>query len=129
MKNLLILLLSLNVIFFLMHEFDAFHKGEWKMFKFLRGLKEETQYLVFLYSHFFFCVFLFYYLWTVYNLTNFPLWILVNFLGVLHLIIHLIARTWESNVFISKVSYTFIWGIALTGIVNLVLIWHYRIWF
>jgi hypothetical protein len=125
MKNTIILLSVLNVIFFFMHEFDACYRKEWKMFRFLLKLKEETQYLLFLYIHLPLSLFLFYYLWTVINFNNINLWIIWNSLMILHFVIHIIAAKWKSNVFHSVHSFIFIGGVALTSIINLCLICYY----
>ncbi len=126
MKEIMLYSGIINVLCFFMHEFDAFHRGEWKMFKPLRALSEKNQYTLFLYVHIPFCLFFFYYLWTVWNFSNLCLWIAVNGFGVLHLVIHLLARKWESNVFSSFHSFLFISGAALTGLINLLLVGYYR---
>jgi hypothetical protein len=121
MKTLFIFTSILNVICFFMHEFDAFYEREWKMFSFLKPLNDKIQYLIFLYSHILLSGFLFYYLWCIYSFENKSLWIIVNTFGVLHFIIHLIARKWESNVFKSFSSFLFIGGTAITGVINILL--------
>ncbi|SET59243.1 hypothetical protein SAMN05660297_02860 [Natronincola peptidivorans] len=125
MKTFILFVTTINVICLFMHEFDAFYVEEWKMLGFLKSLKSRTQYLVFLYFHVFFCGFFFYYLWSVFHFINFPLWIGINVLGVLHLIIHLIARKWETNVFKSFSSFLFIGGAAVTGMINLIFYSYY----
>ena len=62
---------------------------------------------------------------TVLSFSYFRLWILMNVFGVLHLIIHLIAVRWRSNVFTTFSSVAFIVGAALTGILNLILFPYY----
>jgi hypothetical protein len=118
-KELIVLMSVLGVMLLFMHEFDAFYKGEWRMFKFLRKLKENTQYLVFLYAHIPLTLFLFYYLWTVISFNNIILWILINIFWILHFALHIIARKWKSNVFQSINSFVFIAGAAITGLINL----------
>jgi hypothetical protein len=125
MKTLILALTFLNIVFFLMHEFDACYQGEWNMFRFLKPFREKTQYQIFLWIHFPLCVFLLYYLSTVLSFGNLRLWLLVNAFGVIHLIIHLIALKWKSNVFTSFSSFVFIAGAALTGILNLILFSYY----
>jgi hypothetical protein len=125
MKTLILALTFLNIIFLLMHEFDACYQGEWKMFRFLKYFPEKTQYQIFLWFHFPLCAFLLYYFGTVLSFSYFWLWILMNVFGVLHLIIHLIALKWKSNVFTSFSSFVFIAGAALTGMLNLLLFSHY----
>ena len=125
MKNLILLITVLNVSFLFMHEFDACFRGEWKMFKFLRKLNEKTQYQIFLYAHLPFSLFCIYYLWTVFSFSNFILWITFNSLMVIHLVIHVIAIKWKSNVFKNLSSFIFIGGAAITGIINLLLFNYY----
>ena len=122
MKELIIFSSVSGVMFIFMHEFDAFHRGEWRMFKFLRRFKEETQYLIFLYAHIPITLFLLYYLWTVVSFNSIILWIIVNVFFVFHLALHVIAKKWKSNVFESIHSFVFIGGAALTGIINLCIV-------
>ncbi|OHD19888.1 MAG: hypothetical protein A2086_02705 [Spirochaetes bacterium GWD1_27_9] len=125
MKFTIILMSVLSVMFLFMHEFDACYRKEWKMFKFLRNFNENTQYLIFLYIHIPITLFLLYYLWTVINFNNIILWIIVNVFFVLHLVIHLIARKWKSNVFTEIHSFIFIVGAAITSFINLFLVKYY----
>lgn len=108
-----------------MHEFDACYQGEWKMFSFLKPFPEKTQYQIFLWFHLPLCAFLLYYLDTVLSFSNFRLWVLVNAFGAIHLVIHLIALKWKSNVFTSFPSFVFITGAAFTGILNLIFFSYY----
>lgn len=126
MKNTILIITSLNIMFLFMHEFDAFHQGEWKMFRFLRKLKESTQYLLFLYFHIPLTLFCFYYLWSAKNFDNFVLWLIMNIFSIFHLILHLIAMKWKSNVFKNIHSFIFIAGWGITGIINLVLMSSYK---
>lgn len=125
MNHLITFVSVVNVIFLFMHEFDAVYEGEWKMFGFLKSFGERIQYLIFLYSHVLICGFVFYYLWCVCNGNNYPLWITVNFFGVFHFLIHIIAIRWKSNVFKSFSSFLFISGMAITGVINLILFKYY----
>ena len=127
MKLFLIISAILNVTFLIMHELDACNAGEWRMFKFLRSLNERTQYLVFLYSHIPLFLFLFYYIWTVFNFNNYSLWIILNSFSVIHFIIHIIALRWKSNVFTTSTSFFFIGGAAFTEAINLILSTYYSL--
>ncbi|MCX7711130.1 MAG: hypothetical protein N2484_14935 [Clostridia bacterium] len=122
MKLFMIAFSCMFAIFFFMHEFDAAYLGEWRMMGFLSGLKERTRYLIFLYVHIPFCMILFYYLWSVSKNINLPFLVLINSLGILHLLVHLAANTWKTNVFTMFTSFLFIWGIAITGVINLLLL-------
>lgn len=125
MKTLILTLTFFNIIFLLMHEFDACYQGEWKMFGFLKYFSEKTQYQIFLWFHLPMCAFLLYYFSTILSFSNFLLWVLVNVFCVLHLMIHVIALKWKSNVFTSFSSFVFIAGAALTGLLNLILFSYY----
>ena len=125
MKFTIILMSVLSTMFLFMHEFDACYRREWKMFKFLRNLKENTQYLIFLYIHIPITLFLLYYLWTVINFNNIVLWIIVNLFSILHLVIHLIATKWKSNVFTGIHSFIFIVFGAIASFINLFLVKYY----
>lgn len=124
-KQLIFLTTALSVILLILHELDACHKGEWRMFIFLQKLNEKTQYLIFLYAHIPLSLFLVYYLWTVKSFNNLILWIIVNIFLILHFAIHVIARKWESNVFQSINSFIFITGAAITALFNLCMITAY----
>jgi len=126
MRNIILIVTSLNIIFFFLHEFDAFHQGEWKMFKFLNKLKDSTQYLIFLYAHIPLTIFCFYYLWSTYCFNNQVVWLIINILSIFHFAIHVIAIKWESNVFKNIHSFIFISGWGITGIINLILIKSYN---
>jgi len=125
MKESIIIITCLNIMFLIMHEYDAFHQAEWKMFKFLRRFSESTQYLIFLYLHIPITLFCLYYLWTVINFNNFSLWLIINIFSICHLILHLFARKWKSNVFNSFHSFIFVFGWAVTGILNLLIMNYY----
>ena len=125
MKSLIVIITSLNVMFLIMHEYDAFYRGEWKMFKFINKLKDSTQFLIFFYLHIPITLLCLYYFWTTINFNNFLLWIIINIFSILHLIIHLIARMWNSNVFKSINSFFIIAGSAITGLINLIIFRYY----
>jgi len=125
MKTVILILSLIFTVLFFEHEFDACYRGEWKMMKFLRKFSNEQQYLIFLYMHIPLVFFFLYYMWTVINFSNFYLWIAVNVFGLLHFIMHLIGTKWKSNVYKTFHSYSFIYGIALLGLLNLVLVKYY----
>ncbi len=126
MKNTILIVTCLNILFFIMHEFDAFRQCEWKMFRILSKLKESTQYLIFLYIHILLTIFCFYYLWSTYNFNNQRLWLIINIFSIFHFGLHWFARKWKSNVFNNIHSFIFISGWAITGIINLTLMNGYK---
>lgn len=121
MKTIILAISTLGVLFLFMHEFDACHRGEWKMLAFLRPLKEETRYLAFLYAHAPLTVGALYYLRSVLESRNYALWLCVNGLMIAHLALHLIALRWKTNVFRNAHSFAFITGGAIAGFANLCL--------
>ena len=125
MRDVILILSVSNVICFIIHELDAFYRQEWKMFKLLQSFKDSTQYSIFLYAHIPIVLLLLYYSWTVVNFNNFWLFIAINLFSLLHLILHLAARSWKSNVFHSIHSFIIIFSIGITGLLNLALSSHY----
>lgn len=125
MENIIVIVSVLNIMFFILHELDAFYQKEWTMFSFLKKLNPEKQYQLFLYLHIPLVLFLFYYFWTVINQNNLILWIVWNVLAIVHLIIHLVALRWKTNVFHSVHSFFFIIMTGITGLINLIFIGHY----
>jgi hypothetical protein len=124
MKSAIEITSVVGVLCIFMHEFDAFHRGEWKMFRFLNSFSEDTQYKTFLYAHIPLTLFIFYFLWTVLLHSNFILWIIMNLIAIAHLIVHILALKWKSNVFRSRMSFAFMFGWAISAIINLCL-WNY----
>jgi len=124
MKTAIGILSVISILCIFMHEFDAFHRGEWKMFGFLKSFREETRFRIFLFAHIPVTLFLFYYLWTVITHRNFTLWLIMNLFAVAHLLLHLFAVRWETNVFTSRISFAFMFAWALCGLGNLCL-WSY----
>jgi hypothetical protein len=89
-------------------------------------LKEDTQYLLFLYIHVPLTLGAFYYVWSALGARNFLFWIIVNLFMIFHLVLHLCALRWKTNVFRNAHSFAFITGGALTGLLNLCLAGYYR---
>jgi hypothetical protein len=125
MKEIIIFMSIVGVIFILLHEFDACRRGEWKMFPILKTLKNEIASAIFQFAHIPILLFLIYYLWTVINFSNNILWIGVNTFLVIHFFLHIKAKKWQSNVFVNNSSFIFIIGSAITSVVNLLLISYY----
>lgn len=124
-NDLIIILTSFNLIFLWIHELDAYNKGEWRMFSFLSGLKDDIQRKIFLFMHIPLLFLTIYYLWTVLNFNNLPLWLIWNGLMIAHLSIHLFAKNWSSNVFKSSFSFIFIYLTAITAFINLLFFKYY----
>jgi hypothetical protein len=126
MKTVLIVSSFISVIFIIIHEYDAFYRGEWKMLGFLKRFSEKTQYRIFLWAHVPITIFCFVYMWWVTRFAYFPLWIGMNAFFVFHLFVHLKAVRWKENVFKSASSFLIIGGCGVAGIVNLALFSYYR---
>jgi len=121
MRDIFTIVSVLNLAFIIMHEFDAIRRREWKMFGFLKGFSEKSQYTIFLWVHFPLLLFVFYYFRTVFYGDSCILWLLWNCLMILHFAVHLIALRWKSNVF-DYASFIWIGGTALTSLINIILI-------
>lgn len=115
------------VIFFILHEFDAIYEREWKMFKFLLKLNDRSQYLIYLYAHIFICGILIYYLWCIYHFINLPLVLIIDLFGISHLILHLFAQKWESNVFKSGSSFLLIGSIGFLSMANIIILLYIQL--
>lgn len=124
-KTLMLIFTSLNVMFIWIHELDACYRKEWRMFGFLKKLKEDSQYAFFLLAHIPLFLFTIYYMWTVFKFNNYSLWIIWNILMILHSLIHIHAKKWESDVFKTSFSLVFIHGAGITSLVNLLLLKYY----
>jgi len=103
------------------HEIDAIAKGEWKMFAFLKGFKERTQKLIFLYAHLLLPSLLVIYVHSVFTWHLYGLFIAVNLFGLIHFALHFTALNWKSNVFKTTKSFISIVGMGFTGMLNLLL--------
>lgn len=121
MQTLIIIISLINTTLFLIHELDAVNKKEWRMFKYLQRFSDKTQYYIFLYAHLPLILFMLYYLWSVLNFNNYIMFLIVNLFSVFHLIIHIIALKWKSNVFSETYSLLIIIIIGTTGVINLLL--------
>lgn len=125
MRSLIIFMSISCAMFIFMHEFDAFHKNEWKMFGFLKKWDEKKMYLFFLYAHIPVTLLLFYYLWTTFAFSSIILWTAVNIFLILHFVLHIMAKKWKTNVFHSVHSFIFIGGAAISALISLFLIAYY----
>lgn len=125
MKSVIIISALAKIMFLLMHEFDACYHKEWKMMPFLKTLSSKAQYLFFLYFHIPLTLFLFYYAWSVVELNNKALWVIMNIVSVVHLIMHSTALKWDANVFKNIHSFVFITGAGIAGVIGLVLTSYY----
>jgi len=110
-----IILIFINISLLILHEMDAIHCQEWKMFPFLRKLSDKVGYLVFLIAHlplFFVILFLFEYQFEI------LFWILNIFL-IFHWLLHTILKNHQANSFKSQYSIVLI---SLMGLVGLIAI-------
>ena len=121
MHELLLILTLFNMAFFVIHELDAIKNEEWKMFKFLRSFSERNQKLIFIYAHLPLPTLILLYFYCVFVKINFIIFLAINLFAIFHLLLHLAALKWKSNVFKSTVSFISIFGFAVTALINLII--------
>ncbi|MBI9047492.1 MAG: hypothetical protein JEZ06_23615 [Anaerolineaceae bacterium] len=125
MQKFLFIITSLNIVFLILHEMDAVRHGEWKMFKLNKKIPEEIQYQLFLWLHFPLLLLIIFYAYSVFSFEYLVIWLIMNIFSVIHLILHIIFFKSRKNVFKNKSSFVLIVGIALTGLINLMVMKYY----
>jgi len=111
------ILIFTNLSLLVMHEMDAIHCKEWKIFIFFENISDRKGYLIFSILHFpLFIAILFL---TKYQF-EIMFWILNIFL-VFHSILHLFFRNHKFNHFQSKYSIFLITAMGLIGIIAIII--------
>jgi hypothetical protein len=126
MKDVMMMISLASVLCLVFHEIDACRRGEWNMFGFMSHLSQKTQRRVFLFAHFPLTLIVAYYLWSVFTSQHIVLWIIWDGLMIFHLIIHIVATKWKTNVFRSPYSFSFIIGAGLASLVHEILMYQMR---
>jgi hypothetical protein len=120
--NMLPVLFAFNFSLLLLHEMDAIRAKEWKMFIFLKDMKEQAGYIVFSLIH------LPLYFWVI--LTVSQIWsggfaivyLLTDIFLIAHAIIHFFFRKHSENGFNSAYSNILIYAMAGLGMIHLLLL-------
>lgn len=111
------ILLFTNLSLLILHEMDAIHCREWKMFIILNRLPDSTGRFIFSILHLPLFIVIFFLLETQFE-TFF--WIL-NIFSIFHLLIHGMFNKHEFNNFKSKYSFSLIIIMGLIGIISILL--------
>jgi len=119
--NMLPVLFALNFSLLLLHEMDAIRAEEWKMFIFLKDMKEQTGYIVFSLIH------LPLYFWVIFTISQIwsggyvLIYLLTDIFLIAHAIIHFFFRKHSANGFRSIYSNVLIYCMAVLGMIHLLL--------
>ncbi len=113
---LFVVLISL----FLLHEMDAVRVREWKMFIFLKDLKEETAYFVFSIMHLPLYFIILFFLFKVRENNTFI--IIFDALMVTHTIVHICFRKHADNGFHPFYSKAIIYMMGILAVIHTVVV-------
>ena len=112
----------LNLALLLVHELDAIRRQEWRMFAFLNRLDDEKAHQLFALLHAPLFVLIFWFL----SRSNQPIYfwfqLAVDLFLVIHWGLHLLFRSHPANAFTTFFSKRLIEGMALLGLVHLILL-------
>ncbi|MCL1852166.1 MAG: hypothetical protein FWF88_03930 [Peptococcaceae bacterium] len=116
--NWMLALFALNFSLLLLHEMDAIRAKEWKMFIFLKDMKEQTGYCVFALVHlplYFLVIYLMAHLYAR------QVFLLVDGFLIVHAVIHFLFRKHAANGFHSAYSNMLIYSMAVLAIAHFVM--------
>jgi TctA family transporter len=105
------ILLFINLSLLILHEMDAVHCKEWKLFVFLKNLSDSKGRIIFSILHLPFFLIIFFLIEYQFEII---FWILNIFL-IFHLLIHLLTTKQKFNNFKCKYSYLLIISMGLIG--------------
>lgn len=108
-----------NLSLLILHEMDAIRNMEWKMFIFLKNLKEEVAYKIFSILHIPLIILVLYSL-TQFMRFYFFLYLIIDIFLILHMIIHYFFTDHEANKFSSSYSKFIIYLMGYLSIFHLV---------
>ena len=120
--NWLPVLFAFNFSLLLLHEMDAIRAKEWKMFIFLKDMKEQTGYIVFSLIH------LPLYFWVVYTVSQVwsggyaIVYLLTDVFLIAHAVIHYFFRKHAANGFSTIYSNILIYSMATLSVIHLILL-------
>lgn len=120
--NWLPVLFAFNFSLLLLHEMDAIRAKEWKMFIFLKDMKEQTGYIVFSLIH------LPLYFWVIYTVSQVwsggyaIVYLLTDVFLIAHAVIHYFFRKHAANDFSTIYSNILIYSMAALSVIHLILL-------
>jgi len=113
----IIFYIGLSLLF--VHEMDAVHRNEWKMFRYLSTLKPKTGYAIFSLLHVPFFILIFWGLFSANQGFRNDLIMVLNLFFIIHFFLHLVFIRHHNNEFRSVFSWFIISGMFLMGMFNL----------
>ena len=115
-------LFVLKLSLLLLHEMDAVRAREWKMFIFLKSMREETAYIIFSVVH------LPLYFWALFTISQtFSsgytfVYLITDVFLIAHTVIHFFFRRHAANGFSSAYSNALIYIMGVLAVIHLILI-------
>ena len=116
------MLFVLKLSLLLLHEMDAVRAREWKMFIFLKSMREETAYIIFSVVH------LPLYFWALFTISQ-PfssgytfVYLITDVFLIAHTVIHFFFRRHAANSFSSAYSNALIYIMGVLAVIHLILI-------
>lgn len=112
-------LFYIGLSLFLIHEMDAVRNKEWKMFPILSSLSEKQGYIIFVSFHIPLLILIF---WLITNTSTVEIFAKTfDIFMIVHFLLHVIFLKHEKNKFKDKFSWSIITGIAICGILDIIL--------
>ena len=108
-----------NLSLLVIHELDAIRRKEWRLFIFLKDLKDELAYQIFALLHLPFLLLIFWFLTQESVSSQFYFQVVVDIFLIIHLGLHLLLRDHEHNHFAGKFSKRIIQSMAFFGAAHL----------
>lgn len=109
----------LELVLLLVHEMDAIHKKEWKMFIILKDMKDTSAYHLFMGLHIPLYFITFFLLFS--DLQSIGIYLIDIFL-IIHLLLHLCFYKHKANQFKGIFSNGLIYGASVLAILHIILI-------
>ena len=123
------LIFYLGLALLLIHEIDAIRCQEWRMMVILKNMENKKAYQIFILFHIPVLILIFWFLGQPNMVVRFWFQIIVDSFLIIHKLLHLLFRNHKENSFTSGFSKGIINGMAIVGLVHLVLILFFKIFF
>ena len=123
------LIFYLGLALLLIHEIDAIRCQEWRMMVILKNMENKKAYQIFTLFHIPVLILIFWFLGQPNMVVRFWFQIIVDSFLIIHKLLHLLFRNHKENSFTSGFSKGIINGMAIVGLVHLVLILFFKIFF
>ena len=112
-------LFYIGLSLFLIHEMDAIHHEEWKMFPILSNLSDKQGYIIFVSLHIPIFVLIF---WLITNISAAEVFATIfDAFMIIHFLLHILFLKHKKNKFKDSFSWSIITGVAICGIFDLII--------